>query len=197
MKPKIYVDMDDVIVKFSEHIIDIHNKELNKDFNIENLASYNWADTGTDVKYFRELINRKGTFLNAPANMEIIKYIEELKNEGYEIYILSHPQWNEWCCHEKIEWIKKYMPFFDIENIIFTKQKHLLAKSNTILFDDNPINLRNFKECGGIAIGKEHGWNNFEGMIVSSGENFYKLVENITVVSKCYENILSNIDLKL
>ncbi len=191
-KPIIYVDMDETFVNLSKEIIRQHNIDHNENYNYKQNRSYWWQDTNKPQSYFEEVLLRKGIFLNAEPMQDMIDCINKLHNEGYEIFVVTFPQFNsEWCCQEKIEYIKKHLPFiYEEERIIFTKHKHLLADSQSILIDDNPDYLIPFEMNGGygVCIG-DYGWN--EGYThnkVLSGEEVYELIHEITDKIKQSEN---------
>ena len=75
-----------------------------------------------------------------------------------EVYVTSWPQPYASCYEEKFRWLR------DNTNIsptkfIFTKDKHLLARPNTILIDDCPSNIEKFIKHGGKTITFPQPWN--------------------------------------
>jgi 5'(3')-deoxyribonucleotidase len=73
-----------------------------------------------------------------PNVYEVMKYI----CSKHDVYICTVP-WptSKSCIPEKIEWVRKYLPFFDIKNIIFCNNKDLLK--GDIMVEDNPMWLSN------------------------------------------------------
>lgn len=181
-KLKIYFDKDDVGNKLAKHIIEIYNREMNDDFDWKESEEFMIAKNiglKADNDYFNEILHREGTFLNAEPHLGYAEVIERLILEGYEVRILTHPQWNsKYCLNEKIEWIKKYLPFFDLNNLIMTRLKGEVASENKILIDDNPKNLKDWEENGGIGIcfSKMKYSEEWEGHKVKNFEEVYDLI---------------------
>lgn len=184
---ELYIDMDEVLVNLSKQVISIHNKDFNEHYNYKDNKCYWWSSTGKPQSYFEKVLDTYGTHLNAPPKKKAIKYIEKLFKEGYKIYILTSPRLNKTCCYEKIEWIKTYLPFLDINKcLIFTSQKHLLAQKNRLLLDDNPNNLDMWHNEGGISLCfGSYGWNqNFIGNRILNWEEAYKIINKINNMFK-------------
>lgn len=55
--------------------------------------------------------------------MQVINKVEEMHNNGKKIYIVSASP-NSICNKEKIEWVNKYLPFIENENIYFAGNKN-------------------------------------------------------------------------
>ena len=127
---KLFIDMDNTVVNFDKHVIDIMNKEKDMDYDYRDNTCWWWSDTGVEKEYFEELITRQGTFLNCEPIEGAVEYINKLYNEGFEIVFLTLPQWdNPYCVTEKIEWLQRHFSWFDAnKNLVLTKQKHLLYK---------------------------------------------------------------------
>ena len=80
------------------------------------------------------------------ADMEIQpkaqQVVKKLIDKGHEVYIVTAP----WptaknCKSEKEEWIKRFLPSFDLRNIIFCYNKNLLT--GDLIIDDAPYNISN------------------------------------------------------
>lgn len=75
----------------------------------------------------------------------VIKIMEKLTKEGYNVKILSICKTNK-IVEEKYEWIDKYMPFFDPKNAVF------LSKEERPEFESNELKSNYLKD----NINKEH-----------------------------------------
>lgn len=143
MKETLCIDMDNTLNKLWISFYDELKKTtgidkvLSRDelfyyrltYNIDQLNKNDWFYTTSNV------FNKSGFWLNIPA-YEDISIIEKLI-ENFNVYILTKP-WlhSSTCIQEKLEWIKKYLPFFDLNNVIFTGHKHLVRFD--YLIDDAP-----------------------------------------------------------
>lgn len=185
MKLELYFDMDEVIVNLSEHIISIYNEELDDNFDYRDNKSYWWLDAPKGNRdYFKQVLNREGTFLNPKPNKDSIHIINQLHKEGYEINITTSPQWNQYCCIEKIQWLQKYLPWLDLDkHLFFTSNKGKLAQPNRILIDDNINNLSSWELNNGVGIAYgEYEWHkDFRGF---RSKNFKELYETIKDINK-------------
>ena len=75
--------------------------------------------------------------------------------KDHEVYIVTaNTSYNCGVCDDKIDFIKKFLPFFPIKNVIFINNKSLLNLD--ILIDDGLHNLENFK---GIKVVFDRPWN--------------------------------------
>lgn len=96
-------------MKFYQYIEDIKDKEIDIYFDMDGvLAEY---DIGNfDYNTIRPL-------------KSIIKIVEDLISDGINVKILSICKTDE-IIGEKKEWLKKYMPFFDLKNAIFISKEN-------------------------------------------------------------------------
>lgn len=101
------------------------------------------------------------TKLKPLNNNQLIKKINDLKSKyNFKVGILgstgreeNHKEFEE----QKRGWLQKQglMKFLDSEHIVFVpgkQYKSRYAHSNSILIDDTPINVQQFKEKGGNSI---------------------------------------------
>lgn len=174
----IFVDLDEVTANLSKAIRERVNKDFNKNYPKGFNQNYWWSDYQIEKKYFEDLLNEEGLFLNLEPVDGAIDIITKLHEDGFDIHILTCPQINKICFYEKVLWVKKYLPFINIEtNFHTTGNKGLFAKEGRILIDDSMHNLNSFQENGGIAVAFNHGWNrNFKGHRVHNWNQFYNLI---------------------
>jgi len=158
MKNKtIYLDMDEVSVDMLSYLCYQYNNKFNKDLKVSDIKTYNL------LQYIGEegiqLIKEKGFFANLKPIKNSIETIRKLIDDGHIVFIISSPM-NEFSVFEKYLWCKKYLPFFDIKNLILVGNKsELLSKidgENSVLFDDCPAYLREFN---GIKIVMDREYN--------------------------------------
>ncbi len=63
------------------------------------------------------------------------------------------------CYSGKVKWLRKFTGDPKFKDIIFTDQKHLLARSDRLLIDDCADNCDSFWNCGGESILFPRFWN--------------------------------------
>jgi len=182
---KIYFDMDDVGNELNRYMYDIYNGDHNDSRScLDSECFYIEQNPGikATAEYFIELLHNEGVFLNLEPIPGYINVIRKLIDENYDVRILTHPQWiSKYCMNEKVEWIRRYLPFFNVENIIFTRLKEELAGKNRILIDDNPAHLKKWEENGGISVayGKNKYTKEWTGYRVENFEEFYNLIKQL------------------
>lgn len=182
---KIYFDLDDVGNEFWKKLFAIYNEENNDNCNYLECEIHLIEEVNgikADKKYFRKLLARKGLFMDLEPIPGYVELIKRLIAEGYEVRILTFPQWHsKHCMNEKVAWIKKHLPFFDLNNIIFTKLKGDVSGPNKILIDDNPFNLQDWEDNGGIGIGfgKIKYTQKWPGYKVDNFDELYALIKQI------------------
>jgi len=144
----IYLDMDEVICDFSRRLLTIYNKQYNKNIKITDIKE--WSLEQYIGRKGIELFRQPGFFADLKPIQNSIETIKLLLKEGKEVFIISSPV-NEYCVFDKYKWVKKYMPFFPIGNLILVGNKNDLLKEikGGILFDDCPRYLECF---GGISV---------------------------------------------
>jgi len=140
---KVYVDLDQVLVNFLAGA----RKALGKEFNDPSL--------GTDPEKFRHLSD---TCINFWLNLEWMPGAESLWNQlrQYNPFILSatppadiYPS----CPAEKIQWCIDNLGITkDRVFIVSRKEKREFSNPDSLLIDDHPTNVREWRENGGTAI---------------------------------------------
>lgn len=132
--PSIYVDMDGVVALWQA------TKTAEELFNPEN-------------HYFRTV----------PPVDEYIRLVKALVDAGADVCIISAA--DRGTIKDKFDWLRENMPFIKPENIFFAPigaDKTEFIKGNadkSILIDDYKVNLKAWKEHGGMAIKALNGVN--------------------------------------
>lgn len=179
---ELYFDLDETIVALSEEVVRIYNEEhyTNHDWKMND--SYWWNDISPNRYYFQNLLRREGLFYNAKPYEGMIELLNNLHNLGFKIYFITMPEYEgKTCYYEKLKWLQKYLEWFEPSMLIATESKHLLAKPNRILVDDNSKYLKRFQQEGGISIGfGNYGWTReYQGLRVSNSKELECLIKLI------------------
>lgn len=158
---KLFIDMDEILMNLSKKVTEIVNEEHNKSFKPEDNKSYWWQDFGNiPQSYFEDLLERKGVFYYGEPIPGAIESLEKLRELGFEIHIITKPVHSKTCYYEKVQWMKKYLPWINLDkNFHTTGNKGLMSKEDRILVDDNSINLNEFRVNNGVGITLDYGWN--------------------------------------
>lgn len=108
---------------------------------------YNLYATENWLEKIRNEVNGIFSGDNRMFENNFYKIVSELLNIGYEFGVITwlpmqaSPEYEEICRHEKMEWIKKYLPFVSEINIIpyGTPKQNAIQKRAQIMYliDDN------------------------------------------------------------
>ena len=180
----LYVDMDEIIVSFLDKLCSIYNSKYNTNIKISDIKTWS-LNTYMDGDKAFEIINSPGFFGSLEPIEGAIETIEKLVNDDkYELFIISSPS-NEYSVYEKYKWIMRYLPFFDVRNLILVGNKgDLLSRmgNDGILFDDCPEYIKKFN---GVSVVMNRAYNR-ELVVgvncdyrVSNWDEFYEVVERI------------------
>jgi len=174
MNKPIFIDMDDVICDFITELCDRLHKKYNKKVTPSQITTWTLSDhIGND---WLEIIQEPGYFKSLKPIDGAIDTINKLIEENREVFIITSPM-NEYSVFEKYLWVKEYLPFFPINNLILVGNKgDILSKiNNGILFDDCPEYLEKFNGIT-VAMDKPYNWNVKSDFRVSNWDDFYRVV---------------------
>ena len=173
----IYLDMDEVICDFLEKLIKEYNSTYNKDIKKEDIKE--WQLEKYVGKEGIALFHKPGFFADLEPIDQSLEVIRLLQYLGKEMFVISSPT-NEHCFYDKYRWIKEYMPFFPVENLILVKNKgDLLSQiKGGILFDDCPEYLERFN---GVSVCMDMPYNQDAkcDLRVEDWWEFYGLVRGV------------------
>jgi 5'-nucleotidase len=170
---KIGIDLDDTINNLVFVWLSRYNSDYNDNLKIDDIKSWDVGSYSKIGKDFYKYLGDEKLFKSLDINKgaaEVIKILCEV----HEVYIVTaNASYNKGVCDDKVNFIKKYMPFFEIKNIIFIQNKSLLNLD--ILIDDG---LHNFEGFKGIKIVFDRPWNrvyNEEHYRIKSWDELTKL----------------------
>lgn len=134
---RILIDMDDTITNFLEEVIIEYNRIYGTNHSINEITEW---EIPSSFEYGLFSVHKQTDVLTTiTPKLDSIEYINKWIDEGYGVFIVSD------CCNcadlygEKLEWLKTYIPKFDLSHFIPCKEKYII--SGDILIDDNLDNL--------------------------------------------------------
>lgn len=147
-KPRIILDMDDVIVEYIESVLEDYNNEKSTNYTINNCTTWTLSDIlGKDVINY---LNSKGRFNDLKIKNNADIYIKELIDSNrYDVFIVTACKPDAYI--EKINWLNKYMPFFDKNRLIPATEKS--AVWGDVIIDDKIDNVVEFTNTMPSSIG--------------------------------------------
>ncbi|QUH21784.1 5' nucleotidase, NT5C type [Alkaliphilus sp. B6464] len=151
-KPRILLDMDDVIVDFLGAIVKILNDRNCTNYTIDQCKTWNLAEHYGEESI--SIMKEEGFFLNLRPKNDSIEVIKRMYLCGkYDIRIVTASMPNAY--KEKLKWIRKHMPFFNEKHFVSCNDKSSVW--GDILIDDAEHNLIDFAEIGeGIIYDMPH-----------------------------------------
>jgi 5'(3')-deoxyribonucleotidase len=176
-----YMDLDEVFSDFVGAICRIHHLDKlavisyareNKQWSITPALTHLLCREITEKEMWAPVLENELEFWLSlrplPWALQLLDYLDK---SGLEWYLVSAP-YNSTACHEgKIKWIHAFFgEHFD--RFILTPYKFLLAKPNTMLIDDSPKNIEQFRINGGQA-------HLFGNSTVASAEAFWDPMKDL------------------
>ena len=143
-KPRIAVDMDEVIADPLSKFIRLYNRDYGVPLDLQILPGnevYHHVPEHAKMKLY-EYINEKGFFRDLeviPDSIEVLKQLQE----KYEVFIVSAAMEFPNSLPDKFDWLTEHFPFISWKNIIFCGNKIVNVD---ILIDDR---IKNFKDFEG------------------------------------------------
>ncbi len=157
----VYLDMDGVLANFHKGVYDIFKQPYKYN---TSLSTWNFWENWEEETTRDDVNNKCDTNFWATLDWmhdgydiykEIVKYFK-----AEQIYILTNPVvGGAGTATGKMLWVEKHLPGFIKRTIITQASKSLLAKSNTLLVDDNDSYTKEFIAAGGDAILVPRPWN--------------------------------------
>lgn len=116
---------------FTDQLSIMHGKDMR--IGREELYVYRITDNFPEIpkaQWFNitnDIFTTPGFWENIPVMEDAPRVMAELIEE-YNVYILTKP-WIHYdkCIAEKYNWIRTHFPFFDLNKVVFTGDKHLLT----------------------------------------------------------------------
>jgi FMN phosphatase YigB (HAD superfamily) len=94
----------------------------------------------------------------SPGFRPLLNLCEQLVGRE-NICILTNPIDDPECLAGKLDWIHEHFPKWMHRQFLMGPPKHLCARSDALMIDDNDENVRAFRENGGYAILMPRPWN--------------------------------------
>ncbi len=154
--PKIFLDMDGVLVDYAKGAHSFFNKEY-----IYGQTTWDfYKKWGLDDYTFFSYQNEE-FWANLPPTNEcdsvINACVEAVGREN--VCLLTSPCFTNGSVQGKFRWIIKYCPEFR-NQVLFGEPKHFCANTiHTLLIDDNLSNIQQFAQAGGAVILFKRPWN--------------------------------------
>lgn len=158
---RIAVDQDQVICKWVERVLEWYNEDYKTNFTRDDIKNY-WAMQdilGVQGKPFIRAAMRYPEMYRDLDEVEgAIAGMKSLTDLGYDVVIATAvPRSAGIAYHGKLEWLRRRMPWFNLDNFIAIQRKDLLAAD--VLIDDGPHNIEAWVKSGRECIIFDAPWN--------------------------------------
>lgn len=136
-KFRILIDFDDTITNFLEEVINEYNKIYGTNHSITEVTE--WVIPSSFEYGLFSVLEKTDILTTITPKLDSIEYINEWIDEGYDVFIVSDCGSCADSYGKKLEWLKTYIPKFDLSHFIPCKEKYVI--SGDVLIDDNLDNL--------------------------------------------------------
>lgn len=178
---RVLVDIDDTLNELQSHFIDTVI-ELGYEYDLDKCDDYE-IQNGIQV----EEKNKRAIMVkifNTPSFWRSIPLIEKAYeglyylNTTYDTYIATSP-WSEENKKDKLHWVFKKLPFFDLDKVIFSHKKWEL--DGDIIIEDKPQTIVECNKVGMKTICKLQPYNVNENptAFLYSWNDIYDIMESI------------------
>lgn len=143
-KPRIAVDMDEVIADPIAKFINLYNRDYDVPLDIKiEPGNEIWMHMPEHAQFkIREYINEKGFFRDLDVIPGSVEVMEELQKK-YEVFIVSAAMEFPNSLQDKYEWLADHFPFIGWQHIMFCGHKIV---NTDIMIDDR---IKNFADYEG------------------------------------------------
>lgn len=137
----VHVDLDNVLNNKIAATLQRYNTTLGTNYTLKDICAYNLEDCIPleDANRMKQLFLDKELCDSLDPIEKSQWGLRTLVNKGYNVYIATSTHYSNFAY--KIEWIKKFYPFFDINNVIKIDDKSLLRTD--VIIEDCYENLVN------------------------------------------------------
>lgn len=162
---RIVVDQDQVLCAWVERIIQWYNEDKGTSYTREDIKNWNVKmNLGPHSEDFLRSCMRYPEFYRDLDPIEgAISGMRKLVDAGHDVVIATVvPKCAGMGFHGKMEWLRRNMPWFKLENFIAIHRKELLAPWADLLLDDGLHNIVPFNDAGKTCVIMDCPWNQAE-----------------------------------
>ena len=142
MKPRIAIDMDEVMANVEPKFLDLYEQEFGRRLNRSDYWGKKIYGLREEEKYLRDALFEKGFFRDLEVMPGSQAVIRELMKD-YEIFITTAAMEFRSSFEDKYDWLREHFPFIHWKNIVFCGDKSIVQADYMI--DDHAFNLEKFE----------------------------------------------------
>lgn len=144
MRPRIALDMDEVIADLFSKFLELYEQEFGKRLTREEYWGVKIYHL-PGVHQLRDHLFEKGFFRDLAVMPHSQEVVQELQ-EHYDVFITTAAMGFRNCLEDKFDWLQEHFPFISQRNFVFCGDKSIIQADYMI--DDHPFNLESFKGKG-------------------------------------------------
>lgn len=145
---KFYVDLDGTLCDFEKQFLNVFG-----DNSIKSMEQF--KETHTDLELWNVILKDKDKFWSTmewmPEGKKLWDYLLTLNMPIEILSAIAHDEFN-YAKEGKREWVDTNLGMNVKVNLVSKSMKKYYAADNTVLIDDDVINIQEFNNAGGIGI---------------------------------------------
>ena len=173
---RIVLDQDEVIVQWLATVLEWYNLDFGTSYTRDDVKSWKVTDSLPNSHHFLRSTMRYPEFYRDLVPVEgAIAGVKKLMDDGHDVVIATAiPKCAPIAHVGKLEWIRRNMPFFPLDNFISISRKDLI--DGDVLFDDGLHNIVPWHGSGKTAVIFDAPWNRSLSIGPGTGrENIYRV----------------------
>lgn len=182
---RILIDQDQVLASWVERVLEWYNHDQKKrgqksDFTLEDVQNWDMTtNLGPESEdAIRSYMRYPDFYQDLDPVPGAVEGVKELLARGHDVVVASAvPKSAGIAYHGKLVWLRKHMPFFDLDDFVAIHRKDLLR--GDVLFDDG---VHNLEPCSRemLAVALDCPWNRgWRGVRVKDWPAFLDLIAKI------------------
>jgi len=181
---RLIVDQDEILCRWVDRILEWYNEDYKTEFTRHDVKNYWDMENilGPQGKPFiRSCIRYPELYRDLNEVSGAVKGMMKLKDLGHDVIIATAvPHHGGFAYHGKLEWLRRNMPGFPLNNFVAIQRKDLL--NGDLLLDDGPHNIEAWNKTGRTSVVFDAPWNKECKAThrVRNWEEFVNLVETLS-----------------
>lgn len=174
----ILVDWDDVINDLMPKALELLNESHGTNYTLESFPEFNFSKylPEADSNALHAMFLSEELWNVLRPNQDAPETLKRMIADGHEVFLVTATHWKN--VAYKMDWLAKYFPFIQWEQVIVTSRKDKVR--GDWLIDDNPLNIKNHP-YGRVCMDKP--WNR------SLNDDVYDIIR-VKNLREAYEAIL-------
>lgn len=147
---RVLLDQDQVLAEWVEKVLEWYNQDYKTNFTVNDVQNYFDMEKilgPQGVPYIRSCIRYPDFYSDLKPVDGAIEGVKSLIDAGHDVCIVSAvPRCGAVSYHGKLVWLRKFMPWFNLNNFVACSRKELVH--GDILLDDAPHNVESYAKSG-------------------------------------------------